>query len=144
MKVLFATVALALSPMIALANPHGLNQGHMEMLNKLQNMSPEEQQKFMMDMQKKAMGAQACLGQIDPAQMQALQTKGEAISARVDALCKQGKPKDAEAYAMREGQKMMADPLVKKMRSCSADIVKDMDFLYPENQANGTSKSICD
>lgn len=145
MKYMVATCMLIIGTVAAQAqSPNGLNQEHMDMLKKLQNMSPEEQAKFMQQMQGNAMKAQSCMGNVDQAKMQEIQAKGEALSKQIDVLCAQGKEKEAERYAMREGKKMMNDPTVKKVRSCSKYVLKNMDFLYPEGGGAGKKGSICD
>lgn len=129
--------------------PYGgqISAQQMEMMKKLQNMSPQEQAAFAQQMQQQAAQASECFSKVDESEMQKLQTKGEAIQAKVQKMCADGDRSGAQSYAMSEGMKMMNDPTIATLRDCSQDMVKSMPFLQAQVAGvaeAGKEKHICD
>lgn len=138
----FITAILAFGIVAHAQPPAGISPQQMQMLQKFQNMSPEEIQAEAQKMQKQMARVGECMQDIDQNEMNALQERGNALSAKIKSLCQAGDEKAAEKYAMNEGQKFMTDPTIKKLKKCSKDMVKQFDFT-PQTKA-GKSKSICE
>ena len=122
------------------ASAQNMTPEQMRMIQQYQNMDPQQMQQMMQG----AQAAAACMGNLDMAKIQELQSTGDAINKRIKTLCSAGKKNEAEAYAMKEGMRMQNDPVLKKMQSCSKDIMKQFDFTSMVSASEGTSKSICD
>lgn len=61
---------------------------------------------------------QACMANLDHAAMEHLGKEGEALTAEIKALCKDGKRDEAQEKAMAFGKKMAKDPTMKAMAAC--------------------------
>lgn len=121
----------------------GMTNEQMNMINQLQNMTPAQQAEWMQKMQGQATQMASCTAQIDQAKMQALKIRGEQMQKQVQAYCAQGNRAEAQAYAMREGTKMMNDPTVKALKHCSKDMMVKFESMAMGQQA-GSKKHICD
>lgn len=112
------------------------------MIEQLQNMTPEQREAFMAKMQKQAQVTQSCFENVDQAKIKALEARGQEVSAKIDALCKAGKTREAEAFAQQEGRKMMSDPTARQLSNCSQGFSKAFDFSPEAVAARGGS--VCD
>lgn len=79
-----------------------------------QGMSEAEMKKMMQQAQQ----MQACMAQVDRAEVDALKTRSDRISKELKALCAQGKRDAAQRKAMAYGKEMAGDPTVQTMRRC--------------------------
>ncbi|MCI5050338.1 MAG: hypothetical protein MRY32_08445 [Rickettsiales bacterium] len=150
-KLLLTTLTILLGASIAWANPYANNpdiQKAQEMMQKMQNMTPEQQQQYIMQMQQNMMQAQSCFSQIDQQKMNALMARGQAVSNKIETMCKAGNVSAAEKYAMTEGTKMMNDPTVKQLQACSKDMMEKLKGKFPgvlDTSPDGAKGgSICD
>jgi len=120
----------------------GMSAQQRSMMEKLQSMTPEQREAFMANMQRQAKSAQSCFEKVDQARVQALEARGRAIKGEIDTLCRAGKTREAEAFAMREGRKMMDDPTAQQLAQCSQGFSKAFDFSPEAIAASG--RSVCD
>lgn len=130
---------MALGMTTAQAQTPGLDPA--SMIEKIQNMSPEEQAIFMQQLQKKTMQISQCMGNIDHNQLNEFAARSEAFSQHVQSLCEENKRRDAQLYAYREGRKLMNEPIAKAMRKCSSDTVKSFEKLLDDPEKN---EHVCD
>ncbi len=107
-----------------------------KMIEKFQNMSPQEMEAQMQAAQK----ASQCMGNVNQEKLQGLQARGEALNQKIDALCAAGKDKEANRISRTEGRRLVNDPTVKKMRRCTKDMVALFDFPDPDKHM---SESVC-
>lgn len=77
-----------------------------------QNMSPEEMQQMMQEMQ-------ACMENIDQAEMKALEQRANRFEAESKKLCAAGKRDEAQAAAISFGQELASNPTVQDLAKCS-------------------------
>ena len=64
----------------------------------------------------------ACMANLDPTAIEAMQTKGEAFQKELKAFCRAGQRDKAVERARRYGQEMANDPLLKQIKACSAGL----------------------
>lgn len=113
MKV-FVTILFFLFPVVAAAQNHpGMNEAD------LQNMMQRMQQ------------MQECMEKIDPAEMKALEQRGDEFEAELNTLCAQGKRDEAQKKAIAYGKEMMENPAIKQMKECG-ELTRGM--LPPDQQ----------
>lgn len=110
-----------------------------EVMKKLQNMSQED----ILKMQEAVLEMGECMGTIDQSQLKELEAEGNAISAKIDALCAAGKEDEAEEYAITEGQKMMAKPAIAELRNCSEAMASQFDYASMAKEFESKNISIC-
>ena len=151
-------VIASLAALLLIAGTAHAQQGippeMMQQMQKLQNMSAEEQQQYMQDMMQKAMqGAQQmqnCFNEAGgEAAFKKLQTKAEAAEAQVKQLCAAGKRRDAERFAMKFGKEMQNDPTISKLQECSKEMTAKWEkspFIAHslQSEKKSVSKHICD
>ena len=77
-----------------------------------QNMSPEEMQQMMLEMQ-------ACMENIDQAEMQALEQRANQFEAKLKKMCAAGKQAEALAMAISFGQEIANNAAVQTLKKCS-------------------------
>lgn len=114
MRLLPALLAFLFGATIATAQNHPtVNQSDMK--------------KMMQVMQK----VQACMEELDQAELDALQRSSEQAMQKIDALCAQGKRDQAQDRAYDYAQKMSSDPTVQQLRRCGemADGAIPMDII---------------
>lgn len=73
-------------------------------------------------MQGGAMEMAACMEKIGPEAMERMQADGEALSAKIDALCAAGDEAGARAAAVEMGRKMADSPAMKAMAQCGEKV----------------------
>lgn len=118
-----------------------------DMMQKLQSMSPEEQQQFMNEMMKSASHMQACYEAAGGEEgMKELEARGRKLQADVEALCAAGERDKAHARAQAEATRMMQDPRAANLQKCAQDLSGKMPFMQeladPESYL--ASNHICD
>lgn len=72
--------------------------------------------------QEQMMRMGTCMANIDPAAMEAMQTKGEAFHNDLKRLCKAGQREAALQRARQFGLEMASDPLMKQIKACTAGL----------------------
>ncbi len=95
-------ILLLLMPMVTVAQNY-------------QNMSEEDMQKMMQQMEK----MQSCMQNIDQAKLKAIDQRSSQILAKVDSLCASGKRDEAQEMAISYGKEMAKDPTMQAMKKCS-------------------------
>ncbi|NNC54962.1 MAG: hypothetical protein HKO07_04475 [Pseudomonadales bacterium] len=112
------------------------------------NYSEADMQRMMEQAQKGAMQAQQCFAGIDPAAVQKLADRGNAIEQKIAALCKSGQEAEAMSEAMVFGREIAADKDVAAMRKCGEQMkgmlpdIPFADFKQPDDPAS-KSQSLC-
>ena len=98
-----------------------------------EQLRPEMQQQLIKQL--KSMDSQQLQNQLGEMQscvskhrdsLAALETKGQAIAAEVEALCTVGERAKAQAYAKLEGNKFLQDPAIKTVQRCSKALAKQL------------------
>lgn len=110
---------------------------------------PGLNQTDMQQMMESAQKMQACMAEIDHAQLEVLQQKGAQLESRVQRLCASGQRQEAMQLAMDESKKMMADPTIQHMRKCSEMMPAAMnqivaDMLAKMQEPGPADQHICD
>ena len=103
-----------------------------------QNMSPEEMQQMMMEMQ-------SCMANIDQAEMKALEQRANQFEAELNKLCAAGKHDEARATAISFGQEMVNDPTIQDLRKCTkmmSGMMPVQPFMEPDKYLTGLH--VCD
>lgn len=118
-----------------------------DMMQKLQSMSPEEQQQFMNEMMQSANQMQACYEAAGGEEgMKELEARGRKLQTEVEALCAAGERDKAQAHAQAEADRMMQDPRAAKLQKCAQDLSGKLPFMQelsdPESYL--ASNHICD
>ena len=109
-----------------------------------QGMSQQDMQK-MMEMAQKM---QACMAQIDRAEIKELEARSSAMEAEIDALCKAGRRDEAQQKAMAFSKEMVRTPAMQQMKKCGeqvegmADIMPGMGVEDIEKEFK--DKHVCD
>ena len=109
-------------------------------------MSEADMQNFQQQMQK----MQACMADVDQAELQALQQRGKALQAEVQQLCASGKRDRAQQRAMKGGLEIASDPTIKKLRECSgmmpsmAKMMPKIPYAESPTDKEDSSGHICD
>ncbi len=103
-----------------------------------QNMSPEEMQQMMMEMQ-------SCMANIDQAEMKALEQRANQFEAELNNLCAAGKHDKAQAMAISFGQEIANDPTIQDLRKCTkmmSGMMPVQPFMEPDKYLTGLH--VCD
>lgn len=139
MKFIIPTLAVLLSFSAQAQTPE-----QMKMLQRFQNMTPEQIQAEAAKMQTEMNKLGACTQGLDMKKLEALEKRGKALAQKIETLCAAGKESEAEAYAMKEGRKLESDPMLQKMKKCAGEVkLPEFDFT-PSTKENATRKSICE
>lgn len=72
--------------------------------------------------QEQMMRVGTCMANIDPAAMEAMQSKGEAFQNDLKRLCKAGQRDAALQRARQFGLEMASDSLMKQIKACTAGL----------------------
>ena len=73
----------------------------------------------MQQMMEQAQEAQACMQNIDRAELQDMASKVEKMEAEIKSLCAAGKRSEAQDRGMKYGLEMSQSAVAKQMRACS-------------------------
>ena len=106
--------------------------------------SQADMQKMMQQAQK----MQACMAEVDQAELQAMGERAKEVSMEIDGLCEKGDETGAIRTALEFSEEMQSNAAVQQARACAEDLpdmMKDMglDFAAIEQQAEATESSIC-
>ncbi|GEM_PF-4278611 len=115
----------------------------MEMMQKIQSMTPEQQAAFMADIQAKAAQAQQCHDSVGEAELERLQQQTTAFNTKVKNLCTAGERDAAKRYADAAALRMNNDPAVQQLKACSKGLAEDM-MKYTGINPNDKTTHICD
>ena len=77
-------------------------------------MSPDDMQKMM----QQAKETQACVAEIDQAELEKLKVRSEEMVAEVDALCDAGDKAKARATAVSYAQEIEKEPVMAQLKGC--------------------------
>lgn len=113
-----------------------------------QGMSEQDMQKMMQGMQR----AQSCMQGLNPAELEALSQRGQAMQKEVQALCSSGKRDEAQARGMAFAREMQGNQTMQQMSKCGkmmAGMMPASPFLDQLKQSgqpgdDGTQHHICD
>ena len=108
-----------------------------------QNMSEADMQKMMQQMQQ----AQACMADVDQAELKAFEQRANQMQASVSALCASGKRDAAQQEAITFGREVSSTPTMQKMRECSEmmqGVMPGMPAMHNYTASEGDKKHICD
>lgn len=125
------TLSLMLLPALAFAQQN------------FQNMSQEDMQKMMANMQK----MQACMQGVDQQELEAFSQRGQQMEQEVRKLCAAGKRDEAQSKAMAFGKEVMANQAMKQMTKCGemmAGMMPKLPFLEQVKEEKMKSTHICD
>lgn len=75
-----------------------------------------------MPSQEQMMTVGACMANLDPAAIDAMQSKGDAFQKDLQTFCRAGQRDKAVERARQYGQEMATDPLLKQIKACSAGL----------------------
>ena len=110
-----------------------------------QNMTEQDMQRMMELAQK----MQACMEQVDQAQLGQLEQRSKEFEAELKAVCDAGKRDEAQKKAMAYGKEMMDNPALGQMRKCGemgqgmmAKMMPHMDFV--EEDYDYSNRHVCD
>ncbi len=107
------------------------------------NMSEADMQKMMQQMQQ----AQACMADVDQAELKAFEQRANQMQASVSALCASGKRDAAQQEAITFGREVSSTPTMQKMRECSEmmqGVMPGMPAMHNYTASEGDKKHICD
>ena len=99
-------------------------------------MSPEQMQQ-----------AQACMADVDQAELKAFEQRANQMQASVSALCASGKRDAAQQEAITFGREVSSTPTMQKMRECSEmmqGVMPGMPAMHNYTASEGDKKHICD
>lgn len=108
-----------------------------------QNMSEADMQKMMQQMQQ----AQACMADVDQAELKKFEQRANQMEARVKSLCASGKRDEAEKEGIAFGKEVAGDPAMQKMQECSkmmAGAMPGIPATRQEAEAMHANRHICD
>ena len=108
-----------------------------------QNMSEADMQKMMQQMQQ----AQACMADVDQAELKKFEQRANQMEARVKALCASGKRDEAEKEGIAFGREVAGDPAMQKIQECSkmmAGAMPGMPATRQEAEDRYADGHICD
>lgn len=101
--------------------PPGMDPARMqEMMKQMQNPA------VMQRMQQQAEASRACMSEIDPDRLEALETRGQAVGREIEALCAAGKKDEALARGIAFHKELQGDPTIEKLRECSKGMTEMM------------------
>lgn len=103
-------------------------------------MTEEQMQKLMANAGK----LQTCMQNIDPAVMQRLEERGNAIQAEIKTLCGADKRDEALQKAMVYGKEMGESEDLKQLRACGEMAVAMAPGFIASNPANPGAGHVCD
>lgn len=144
LRLIAVTALLSPSSVFAQATTGDIQQ---QMMQQIQNMSPQEREALVASIQKNASAMQECLNEAGgEAALKELQTIGDAHQEHVKNLCTKGDRAQAQAYAQDASAEMLKDPRVEKLRNCSRMAMQNMPQLSQIVETGGldTSKHVCD
>ncbi|MGY6276421.1 hypothetical protein [Methylomonas sp. MgM2] len=101
----------------------------------------------MQQMMQQAQEMQACMANIDQAELAAFQQKAEAMNAEVKALCAAGKRDAAMARAMAFGKESMNSEIMQDMRNCGEgmrDMIPNLPGTAQPQTEGGKPRHVCD
>jgi hypothetical protein len=99
----------------------------------------------MQQLMEQAREMQSCMARVSPAQMTALQRKGEEMAAAIDALCSAGKRDEARERAIAYGKEMALAPELLEMRRCGESVRAMLpNFLPADPDGTVAGGHVCD
>ena len=111
-----------------------------------QNMSEEDMQKMMQQMEK----MQSCLEKIDQAKLDVLDQRSTQMRTKVESLCANGKRDEAQQTAISFGKEMAKDPTIQSAKKCtemvSSEMMKGMMPKFPvmDLEKDVSNRHVCD
>lgn len=107
-------------------------------------MDPAKMQQMMQQMQT----MQACMQNIDPSEMRAMEQRGRALEKELKMLCARGERDAAQDAAMRYAMETAKNPALQEMKKCGEQMMQYMPKLPYQDMAsddNGEhSGHVCD
>ena len=103
-----------------------------------QNMTPEEMQQMMQEMQ-------SCMENIDQAKMKALEQRAKQFEAKFNKMCAAGKQDEAQAMAISFAQEITNDSTVQTLKKCSemmSGMIPVQPFMEQDKYLEGDN--VCD
>jgi opacity protein-like surface antigen len=143
MKRLLITATL----LAALAAPAQAQQNispeMLKMMQDMHSMSPAEQKAAMTKLYTQTRKADECFKKIDPALLHALEAEGDAMQAEIKKLCAANRRDDAQRYALKEGERLAAQPVMQDLKTCSEEMAKQYQM---QGAGDGSSapQHVCD
>jgi hypothetical protein len=106
---------------------------------KMQEMMKHMQDPAVMQrMEQQAEASRVCMKDVDPARLDALEKRGQAVGEEIEALCAAGKKDEALARGLAFHRELQGDPTIAKLRECSkgmTEAMKGMPGLAPGDRA---------
>jgi hypothetical protein len=126
-------VSTGLPERAASQQPPGMDPARMqEMMKQMQDPA------VMQRMQQQAEASRACMNEIDPDRLEALEKRGKAVGQEIEALCAAGKKDAALARGIAFHKELEGDPTIGKLRECSkgmTEMMKGMPGFAPSELA---------
>jgi len=103
-----------------------------------------------MDMQlmmQQAQKTQECMGQIDQADLDAIEQRSKEVDAEIKSLCAAGKRDKAQKKAMAYGREMAKNPTVQEMQKCGEMMqgaMPQMQMPLMDQDVDYSSQHVCD
>lgn len=69
-------------------------------------------------MMQQGQAVQACMAEIDQAELERVQAEGEAMLNEIRGMCSSGKRAEAQSQAIVYGKEMVDEPVVKELQAC--------------------------
>jgi len=106
-----------------------------------QGMGEADMQKMMLQMQQ----AQACMADLDQAELQKFGEQAKRMDASVKALCASGKRDEAQQEAVTFAREVNSNPSMRKMQECSK-MMAGMPGMpaIPQGASEDDNRHICD
>lgn len=101
----------------------------------------------MQGMMKKAQEMQACMQNVDQAEMRALEQKGKQMQIEVKKLCAAGKRDQALDVAIEYSQEMAKSPAIQEMKKCGEmmqEMMPELSQFSKDYSGDNSDGHICD
>ena len=111
-------------------------------------MPPAMDQAQMQQMMQQMQNMQACVQNIDQAEMKSLEQRGRAMEKQVRQLCAQGKRDQAQSAAMDFAIQTANNPVVQEMKKCGEKMATFMPNMPQPHSFSSTeelrNRHVCD